>query len=78
MRSSSNSPLLKQEVITVTDDLEKSLQARPEQVVYANILEKGMLLGLLLVSGFVLHLRAGHLETVCSDEFNNDMLENEC
>jgi hypothetical protein len=33
----------------VTDDLETSLRARPEQIVYANILEKGMLLGLLLV-----------------------------
>jgi hypothetical protein len=30
----------------VTDDLEKSLQARPEQLVYANVLEKGMLFGL--------------------------------
>jgi len=33
----------------VTDDLQKRLQARPEQLVYANILEKGMLLGLGLV-----------------------------
>lgn len=31
------------------DDLEKSLQARPEQIVYADILEKGMLLGLFVV-----------------------------
>lgn len=31
------------------DDLEQSLQARPEQIVYAGILEKGMLLGLGLV-----------------------------
>lgn len=30
-------------------DSEKSLQARPEQVVYAGILEKGMLFGLVLV-----------------------------
>lgn len=30
-------------------DLDTSLKARPEQVVYANILEKGMLLGLILV-----------------------------
>ncbi|MBI4965485.1 MAG: DUF1634 domain-containing protein [Desulfomonile tiedjei] len=30
-------------------DSEKSLQARPEQLIYASILEKGMLLGLLLV-----------------------------
>ncbi len=28
---------------------EKSLQARPEQLIYANILEKGMLFGLLLL-----------------------------
>jgi len=33
----------------VSTDLDTSLKARPEQVVYANILEKGMLLGLLLV-----------------------------
>ncbi|MEW6350938.1 MAG: hypothetical protein AB1646_17920 [Thermodesulfobacteriota bacterium] len=33
----------------MTDDLEKSLRARPEQLVYASILEKGMLFGLLLV-----------------------------
>lgn len=33
----------------MTDDLEKSLRARPEQIAYANILEKGMLLGLVLV-----------------------------
>ena len=31
------------------EDLGKSLQARPEQIVYANILEKGMLLGLVVV-----------------------------
>lgn len=31
------------------DGEERSLQARPEQVVYANLLEKGMLLGLVLV-----------------------------
>lgn len=31
------------------DGLEKSLQARPEQMVYAAILEKGMLLGLVVV-----------------------------
>ncbi|MBI5248163.1 MAG: hypothetical protein HY912_01600, partial [Desulfomonile tiedjei] len=31
------------------EDTTESLQARPEQVVYANILEKGMLFGLLLV-----------------------------
>ncbi|MCA1962268.1 MAG: hypothetical protein LDL33_15930 [Desulfomonile sp.] len=31
------------------DELEKSLQARPEQILYANILEKGMLFGLILV-----------------------------
>jgi hypothetical protein len=31
------------------DGLEKSLQARPEQIVYANLLEKGMLFGLVLV-----------------------------
>ncbi|MGB9618562.1 MAG: DUF1634 domain-containing protein [Desulfomonilaceae bacterium] len=31
------------------NDTEASLNARPEQVVYANILEKGMLLGLVLV-----------------------------
>ncbi len=30
-------------------DAGRSLQARPEQVVYANILEKGMLFGLLLL-----------------------------
>jgi len=33
----------------MTNDNEASLSARPEQVVYANILEKGMLLGLILV-----------------------------
>lgn len=33
----------------MSDELEKSLQARPEQIVYANILEKGMLFGLVLV-----------------------------
>jgi hypothetical protein len=33
----------------VKEDLGKSLQARPEQIVYANILEKGMLLGLVVV-----------------------------
>jgi hypothetical protein len=31
------------------EDLENPLSARPEQLVYANILEKGMLLGLVLV-----------------------------
>lgn len=31
------------------DDLGKSLQARPEQLVYAGILEKGMLFGLVLI-----------------------------
>jgi hypothetical protein len=33
----------------VQEDLGKSLQARPEQILYANILEKGMLLGLVVV-----------------------------
>ena len=33
----------------MTDDLEKLLRARPEQIAYANILEKGMLLGLVLI-----------------------------
>jgi len=33
----------------VKEDLGKSLQARPEQIVYANILEKGMLLGLVVI-----------------------------
>jgi hypothetical protein len=33
----------------VKDNPGKSLQAGPEQIVYANILEKGMLFGLLLV-----------------------------
>jgi hypothetical protein len=33
----------------VNRDQEKSLQARPEQLIYAGVLEKGMLLGLLLV-----------------------------
>ena len=33
----------------MTNDTELSLSARPEQVVYANILEKGMLFGLVLV-----------------------------
>jgi hypothetical protein len=49
MKSKSNSHALKREVTVVSDDLEKSLQARAEQLVYANILEKGMLLGLVLV-----------------------------
>jgi len=31
------------------DHLGKSLQARPEQILYANLLEKGMLIGLILV-----------------------------
>lgn len=31
------------------EDVKNSLHARPEQIVYANVLEKGMLLGLLLV-----------------------------
>ena len=39
------------------DEPEKSLQARPEQLVYASILEKGMLLGLVLVLiSYVLYL----------------------
>jgi hypothetical protein len=33
----------------VYDNIEKSLSARPEQIVYAGILEKGMLFGLLVV-----------------------------
>ncbi len=33
----------------MTHDIDTSLSARPEQIVYANILEKGMLLGLVLV-----------------------------
>ncbi len=33
----------------MVNDKEASLNARPEQVVYANILEKGMLFGLILV-----------------------------
>jgi len=33
----------------MTDDFEKSLQAGPEQLLYAKILEKGMYLGLLIL-----------------------------
>ena len=59
-------------------DPHKSLQASPEQVVYAGILEKGMYLGLVAYSSHFCALCSWDNQTIYSSHGNIQILVAEC